>query len=178
MGRPNQGGHVRRLKGFVKYRIIRVMIDGRSKQVLEHRYVMEQHLGRKLLRSEHVHHKDGDGLNNAIENLEVMSPRDHQHHHLMGTRKWPVDEGAKLRADGWSLQSIADHYGVAMQSVLKAFRVRGIPTKNDRKHQKPSWDVEAAKQMRDAGKSWAEIGRAMGVTGAAISIVFRRRGLR
>lgn len=38
--------------------------------VYEHRHVMEQMLGRKLLRGENVHHVDGDKLNNDPDNLE------------------------------------------------------------------------------------------------------------
>jgi hypothetical protein len=38
---------------------------------LEHRVVMEQELGRLLLPSEHVHHKNGDRLDNAAGNLEL-----------------------------------------------------------------------------------------------------------
>ena len=41
--------------------------------MLEHRYVMEQVLGRKLQRYETIHHKDGDRQNNAPENLEFRS---------------------------------------------------------------------------------------------------------
>lgn len=37
--------------------------------VLEHRLLMEKHLGRTLLPSEVVHHIDGNGQNNIIENL-------------------------------------------------------------------------------------------------------------
>jgi len=44
--------------------------DGR--EMLEHRYVMEQKLGRPLLPTEDVHHKDHDKLNNQPDNLEVM----------------------------------------------------------------------------------------------------------
>lgn len=39
----------------------------------EHRYVMEQHLGRALYKHENVHHKDGNKLNNDISNLELWS---------------------------------------------------------------------------------------------------------
>lgn len=41
--------------------------------VQEHRLVVEEHLGRFLLPSEVVHHKDGNHANNDISNLEVFS---------------------------------------------------------------------------------------------------------
>jgi hypothetical protein len=41
--------------------------------MLEHRYVMQNHLRRPLLRAETVHHKDGNRLNNNLDNLELKS---------------------------------------------------------------------------------------------------------
>jgi len=48
------------------------------------RWLMEQHLGRKLDRLEFVHHINGDKTDDRIENLEVMSKKDHcVHHHTV-----------------------------------------------------------------------------------------------
>lgn len=45
--------------------------------IREHRYNMEIELGRKLLKTEIVHHLDGNTLNNNINNLEVMTKIEH-----------------------------------------------------------------------------------------------------
>lgn len=52
-------------------------------QRYQHRVIMEQFLKRKLRRNEHVHHRDGDGLNNNINNLMVVPSAYHVRQHLL-----------------------------------------------------------------------------------------------
>ena len=60
------------------YRWIRI---GIGKYMAEHRYVMEQYLGRKLTSKEAIHHIDGNGLNNSITNLQLVNWGQHANIH-------------------------------------------------------------------------------------------------
>src|ERR1035437_7181431 len=62
------------------YRVLSIS----GKYILEHVYIMEKHLNRKLLKHEIVHHKDGNRLNNTLDNLEVMTRSAHSKLHNTG----------------------------------------------------------------------------------------------
>lgn len=62
-----------------------VTIDGKT--LPEHRYLMQQLLGRELLDSEVVHHKNGDCRDNRIENLVVMGVSEHCRFHAADRRR-------------------------------------------------------------------------------------------
>jgi hypothetical protein len=51
---------------------LRHLTDGET-ATGQHRFVMASHLGRALTADESAHHKNGDRLDNRIENLELWS---------------------------------------------------------------------------------------------------------
>lgn len=63
------------------------MISIGGKQILEHRHIMQQHLGRKLKRLELVHHINGNKRDNRLENLEVIDCGKHTTLHHKGVPK-------------------------------------------------------------------------------------------
>lgn len=70
-GRVIRGGYV----------LILIPGPGRSKYIFEHRAKLEKKLGRRLTRSEVVHHKNGNKADNRLANLKLINNSDHSRYH-------------------------------------------------------------------------------------------------
>jgi hypothetical protein len=57
-----------------------------------HRQIWRAHFG-EIPKGSYIHHKDGDTLNNVIENLELVSPRKHN---IIHHGKWLFEKNGKL----------------------------------------------------------------------------------
>jgi len=109
-------------------------IQVNKKQWREHRFVMEQHLGRKLLTSELVHHINGDRHDNRITNLQIVSRSEHKKLHPEIGEKTRLKqkfffnkkELSELRKMGLSMQKIADKYKCTQPTIFRALKKYGI----------------------------------------------------
>ena len=62
-------------------RYARITDKATGRPIRLHRLVAQERLGRPLLPEEVVHHRDGNSMNNAVENLLVL-PSQRYHAHL------------------------------------------------------------------------------------------------
>lgn len=71
------GAKQKRKDGYIQVYYPKHPDGTRNGFVLEHRLVAEQKYGRRILKTEHVHHLNGVKDDNRPENLEVISPSAH-----------------------------------------------------------------------------------------------------
>lgn len=73
-----KGGIFKRSDGYILVR--KGVIKGNKKGArykLQHRIIMEEYIKRPLLRSEIIHHLNGNPSDNRIENLKIMTQSEH-----------------------------------------------------------------------------------------------------
>ncbi len=86
VGKLTSNGIRQRKDGYIEiYSPNHPLKSGRN-SVLQHRLVMEKHIGRYLTSEEVVHHKNGIKNDNKIENLELMKNNSEHRKHEYRTR--------------------------------------------------------------------------------------------
>ena len=115
------------LKGYIdKYGYKRVLIyeDGKRKKYFVHRLVAEKYIPnpKKLAQ---INHKDGNKLNNCVDNLEWVSPKDNIAHAIklglrpktMGVLNEKQVKEIKKLFKVKSMKEIADMYNVSLSCI-------------------------------------------------------------
>jgi hypothetical protein len=94
-----RGGRIIDASGYILVRAPDHPHANSGGYVYEHRWIVEQALGRYLLPEEVVHHLDGDKQNNDLENLRLFSSRSEQNREtLLGNERARGDSENPRRA--------------------------------------------------------------------------------
>lgn len=89
---PNKDGYIVRHGSF----------NGKSVSQLQHRFVMQEFVGRKLLRNETVHHKNGNRADNSLSNLELWSVQQPAGQRVQDKLEWAYEIIKLYGSTTWS----------------------------------------------------------------------------
>lgn len=140
-GTPHWKGGVTMTHGYRYITVAQHPHATKQRRVMEHRLVVEKHLGRFLEPFEHVHHRNGNKSDNRIENLLLLtavehgllhSPKGIYSPHLppMAPKQYPAKLVQKIRDDtarGLSQVKIAALIGVHQCTISKIMIRYNIP---------------------------------------------------
>ncbi len=112
------------VKGNYRYKRVSLYKNGNKRKFSVHRLVASVFLGD--VKGKHVHHKDGNALNNNAENLEILEPRTHFEIHdargFLNNNSKLNNEDVKEIYDlslksNYNLKEIAEKFGIASSTI-------------------------------------------------------------
>ena len=138
--------------------------DGRH--IGEHRYVVEQLIGRRLLPTEHVHHVNEVKTDNKIQNLEgPLTPAEHGKHH----QKYPSDKACAVCGNIFTPHKTKrkrqQTCSPPCRSALIVSKSRTVSIS----------DRDKIREMRTSGMKLTEIGAVFGITFGTVSEICLRK---
>lgn len=127
-----RNAHGRPLKPYSTpdvYSRVTLYLRGEKQTLMVHLIVARAFLGRPPSAKHQVNHKDGDRANNALSNLEYVTPSENRRHSVgmiiargethnrAKLRPEQVTEMRRLRAEGWKIVPLARRFGVQATTV-------------------------------------------------------------
>jgi hypothetical protein len=82
-----KGGRIKNHQGYILIKMPENPFCDANGYIREHRFIMEQHIGRNLKPNEEVHHINGINDDNRLENLVVLTKAKHTSLHHKGLKK-------------------------------------------------------------------------------------------
>jgi len=102
-----------------------------TERMLEHRYVMEQQLNRKLTTEEVVHHINGIKDDNTPTNLEVLSHIEHMKRHKLPIGQWSRNYEFCLKCGTTDRKHAGNGYCTKCNMVIRDNKKRGYESEYD-----------------------------------------------
>lgn len=151
--------------------------------VAQHRLVADDKVGRFLSSAEHVHHRDGNPLNNHPDNLQIVTRSEHMALHRAeraAKSRAPITEESVSEAlQGRSVKDAAALLGVHTQTLRNRFpellapRVRKSPTKID----DPAAIALILEVAPDPLRGYREIASQYGISFRTVKRICDRNGI-
>lgn len=150
--------------------------------VPEHRKVMADFLGRALETTEHVHHKDGNKLNNNISNLEILSASEHMKHHMSSKKKFTKEEEGQvsdLFRYGFSTTEIGEMFLVAAPTISRYLKISGLKDEVECRSSMylTKEEVEEIVVLYEEGFTIRELSEEYGVSVSSVCYHLRKEGV-